>query len=126
LSGEGDREFEELVETALAAIPSPFAERLADVAIVIDDEPAPGQAPPGQTLLGLYQGVPRTAWGADGTAYASRITLFRGPHERLFPDAEARAQAVENTLRHEIAHHLGIDEDHIRSIEVERTRRRRS
>jgi predicted Zn-dependent protease with MMP-like domain len=115
--------FQALVEQALAAIPPPFSEGLAGIAILIEDEPAPGQAPPGRILFGLYEGVPRTAWGADGSPYPSRITIFRRPHELMYPDPDARARAVESTVLHEVAHHFGTDEERIRAIEADRRRR---
>ena len=115
-------EFMSLVERAVAAIPEPFASQLDGVAIVVDDDPAPGQAPPGHSLFGLYQGVPRTAWGASGAPHASKITIFRRPHELMYPDPDARARAVQGTVLHEIAHHLGIDEAAIRGIEAARKR----
>lgn len=64
------RRFEDLVDEALATIPMPFAAALDEVAIVIADEPTPDQLTRneienGDTLYGLYEGVPRTEWGAD-------------------------------------------------------------
>jgi predicted Zn-dependent protease with MMP-like domain len=112
--------FQALVERALAAVPLPFSQELAGVAILIEDDPAPGQGPPGRLLFGLYEGVPRTAWGADGSPYPSRITIFRRPHELAYPDPAARAHAVESTVLHEVAHHLGTDEERIRAIEAGR------
>lgn len=108
--------FEALVDAAVAAIPEPFASQLASVAFVVEDAPLPGQAPPGGTLFGLYQGVPRTAWGADSAAHAARITIYRRPHELWYRDPEARARAVEGTVRHEVAHHLGISDERLREL----------
>jgi predicted Zn-dependent protease with MMP-like domain len=112
--------FDALVDAAIAAIPSPFAEQLGSVAIVTEDEPRPDQQRPGVLLLGLYEGVPRTAWGASAAPVPCRITIFRVAHERVYPDPIARARAVEGTVLHEVAHHLGIDEATIRRIEADR------
>ena len=113
---EARARFECLVADAVAAIPQPFATQLATVAFVVEDEPLPGQAPPGGTLFGLYQGVPRTAWGADSAAHAARITIFRRPHERWYRDPAVLAAAVEATVRHEVAHHLGISDERLREL----------
>ena len=91
--------FEELVERALAAIPSPFREHLAEVAIVIDDEPSPDQLrendmDPDERMYGIYEGVPRTEYGADWVAMPNRITLFRLPLEEDFPDPDDLADEV--------------------------------
>jgi predicted Zn-dependent protease with MMP-like domain len=112
--------FDEMVDAAVASIPEPFAGQLDSVAIVTEDEPRPDQQRPGVLLLGLYEGVPRTSWGASGAPVPCRITLYRLAHERLHPDPADRARAVEATLLHEVAHHLGIDEARIRRIEGDR------
>ena len=57
--------FERLVERALAAIPEPYRQALDEVAVIVEDEPSDGQLrengiEPGDTLYGLYEGVPRT------------------------------------------------------------------
>ena len=107
--------FERLVERALASIPEPFASALDEVAIVIDDEPTPdqlreNQIEDGDTLYGLYEGVPRTEWGADWAIVPNRITLFRLPLETDFADPDDLADEVWATVVHELAHHLGIDD----------------
>jgi predicted Zn-dependent protease with MMP-like domain len=110
--------FERLVEQALAAIPDRFRPALRDVAIVIEDEAsdeelAAGRVPPGGELYGLYQGVPRTAWGADLALVPNKISLFRLPREVDFPDPGRLAIEVRRTVIHELAHHLGIDDDRL-------------
>ena len=104
--------FEALVGAALDDLPGPFRDRLDTVAVVIEDEPTPGQlAQVGASgLLGLYTGVPRTAYGASEAAVPSKITIFRGPHLRLFRDPDALARGVSDTVRHEVAHHFGISD----------------
>jgi predicted Zn-dependent protease with MMP-like domain len=116
--------FEELVAVALDAIPEPFASALGDVAIVIEDEPSADQRReneigPDETLYGLYEGVPRTEWGADWTAMPNRITLFRLPLEEDYPDPDDLADEVWLTVVHELAHHLGIDDDRLHELGVD-------
>ena len=115
-------EFDALVDRAVARIPPPFADQLDSVAVVTEDEPRPDQQRPGVLLFGLYEGIPRTAWGASAAPVPCRITIYRLAHERVYPDPGARAQAVESTVLHEVAHHLGIDEATIRRIEANRDR----
>ncbi|HET9344289.1 MAG TPA: metallopeptidase family protein [Candidatus Limnocylindrales bacterium] len=116
--------FERLVERALAAIPSPFREHLREVAIVIDDEPSPDQLrendmEPGEGLYGIYEGVPRTEYGADWVAMPNRITLFRLPLEEDFPDPDDLAEEVRITVIHELAHHLGIDDERLDELGID-------
>ena len=117
------RPFEELVDEALATIPMPFAAALDEVAIVIDDEPTTDQLTHdeikrGDTLYGVYEGVPRTEWGADWVAEPNRIVLFRLPLEADFPDPDDLADEVWVTVVHELAHHLGIDDDRLHDLGV--------
>ena len=118
------RPFEDLVDLALASIPDPFAEALDEVAIVIADEPSPDQRrenelEPDDTLYGLYEGVPRTEWGADWATVPNRITLFRLPLEADFPDPDDLADEVWITVVHELAHHLGIDDERLHQLGVD-------
>jgi predicted Zn-dependent protease with MMP-like domain len=110
--------FERLVDRALAGIPSPFRDVLGEVAIVVEDEATDEQLddydiPLDQDLYGLYEGVPRTEWGADWAMVPNRITLFRLPLEEDFPDPTALEAEVRRTVVHELAHHLGIDDDRL-------------
>ena len=116
--------FERLVERALAGIPSPFRDALAEVAIVIDDLPSRDQLADNEldvddTLYGLYEGVPRTEYGADWVAAPNRITLFRLPLEEDFPDPDDLADEVRITVIHELAHHLGIDDDRLEELGID-------
>jgi predicted Zn-dependent protease with MMP-like domain len=113
-----DHDLEGMVEDALARLPAPFRERLGSVAIVIEDEPSPAQlaAANARGLFGLYQGVPRTAYGADNAAVPSKITLFRGPLRRASPTPRALAARVTDTVYHEIAHHFGISDSRLTEL----------
>jgi predicted Zn-dependent protease with MMP-like domain len=104
--------FDALVLAALDSLPEAFRDRLGSVAIVVEDEPDADQLASVHAfgLLGLYTGVPRTAYGADHAALASKITIFRGPHLRQFRDPDSLARGVAETVRHEIAHHFGISD----------------
>jgi len=118
------RPFDELVDEALATIPMPFAAALDEVAIVIADEPSAEQRRenelgPDDTLYGLYEGVPRIEWAADWAAVPNRITLFRLPLEEDFPDPEDLADEVWVTVVHELAHHLGIEDDRLHELGVD-------
>jgi predicted Zn-dependent protease with MMP-like domain len=118
------RRFEELVAVALARIPPPFDRALEEVAIVIEDEPDANQRRnnelgPDDTLYGLYEGVPRTEWGADWVSVPNKISLFRLPLEADFPDPEDLADEVRLTVMHELAHHLGIDDERLGELGVD-------
>ena len=112
------RGFEQLVDRALALIPDPYCRALGEVAVIVEDEPSPDQLrengiEPGDTMYGLYEGVPRTDYGADWAASPNRITLFRLPLQEDFPEPHDLEEEVRQTVLHELAHHLGIDDDRL-------------
>lgn len=113
-----DDAFGELVVAAIDRLPAAFRERLGSVAIVVEDDPTPDQlaATGARGLFGLYQGVPRTAFGAEGAPIASKITIFRGPLLRANRTPAALARAVEEVVRHEVAHHFGIGDERLREL----------
>jgi len=117
--------FDRLVDRAIAGIPSPFREALDAVAVVIADEPTREQLRenglgPDETLYGLYEGVPLSEWGGDWIPVPNRILVFRLPLEEDFPHPDDLADEVRITLLHELAHHLGIeDEDRLRELGID-------
>jgi predicted Zn-dependent protease with MMP-like domain len=99
----------------LESVPADLREQMSNVEIVVEDEP-----PPGQPLLGLYQGVPLTRRSSSyGAVLPDKITIFRGPLQRLYGDDEERLRReVRRVVLHEIAHHFGISDE--RLIEIDR------
>jgi len=101
----------------------PFAAALEEVAIVIEDEPSAEQLrindmASDDTLYGQYEGVARTEYGADWISVPNRISLFRLPLEADFADPDELAEEVRITVIHELAHHLGIDDDRLHDLGV--------
>ncbi len=120
-------DFEQLVDEAWEAIPLSFRERFSNLSIFVEDEPSQehlraGGVPPGHTLLGLYQGVPlsRRGWSYS-MALPDRVTLFQGPIQRAAHSRREIPQIVYDTLWHELAHHLGMDEKEVREAESRRS-----
>ena len=117
---ERSQDFYDLVERALDGLPPELSRLLDNVAIVVDEWPeystplvSDGQ---GETLYGLYEGVPLTERGAGYYGVLpDKITIFRGPLERDFRTAELEEQ-VRITVVHEIAHYFGFDEDRLEEL----------
>jgi len=108
-------DFERVVLATLDSLPAELRERISNVEVVVEDEP-----PPGQPLLGLYQGIPLTR---RGSGYAGvlpdKITIYRAPLERLYGnDADMLRDRIRITVVHEIAHHFGISD--ARLLEIDR------
>jgi predicted Zn-dependent protease with MMP-like domain len=107
-------EFGRIVDDAVASIPADLRAQMTNVEITIEDEP------PDEHLLGLYQGVPLTKRSSGyAGALPDKITIYRGPLERLYGhDAERLRAETKRVVLHEIAHHFGISD--ARLLEIDR------
>ena len=108
------RRFEQLAAEAIDELPAWVLERLENVEVVVEDEP-----PPGQSLLGLYEGVPLTRRGESYTwALPDRITLYRFPIEHAARMAGDRAlkRVIADTVIHEVAHFFGISDERLHEL----------
>ncbi len=118
-----DREkFEELVDKAVKSLPEEFLDHLDNVDILVGDQPTVSQLrksrlKDNQTLLGLYEGVPRTRRGNNySMVLPDKITIFQKTIEaKCHNDAEIVAE-IEKVVKHEIAHHFGISDARLREI----------
>ena len=102
-------EFERLVGEALDAIPPELGRLMSNVAVLVEDEP-----PPGEDLLGLYEGVPlteRDGWYSG--VLPDTITIFRMPILRICETESDVVDEVRTTVVHEVAHHFGIDDEEL-------------
>jgi predicted Zn-dependent protease with MMP-like domain len=105
--------FARLVARALDELPAEFRERMRNIEIVVEDEPSPEQRRGDGELLGLYEGVPLTDRGAMEPYLPDRISIFRGPIERISASPRRQAEIVRDTVVHEIAHHFGISDERL-------------
>lgn len=111
--------FERLVTDALRGLPPHIAGMLSNVDVVVEDEPTARQLArlgEGQTLFGLYEGIPQTERAGYNFALPDKITIFRGPLVRECDDEEEIAREVRVTVLHELAHHFGFDEDQVADL----------
>jgi len=109
--------FSRLVARALDDLPSAFRDKLRNIEVVVLDEPREDQLPEdGGELLGLYEGVPLTGRGAGEPYLPDRISIFRGPIERMTTSPKRQALIVKDTVIHEIAHHFGISDERLREL----------
>lgn len=110
-------DFERLVGEELDGFPQWVREAVADVAVLVEDRPAPGASPRGGLLLGLFRGIPLTRTGARVPgSLPNTITLYRLPILATTPDpADLRAR-VRTILGHEIGHALGLPESRLRAL----------
>jgi predicted Zn-dependent protease with MMP-like domain len=118
-------EFARLVEQALDELPDQFRERIANVAVLVQDEPEeqtarrrssprPRSPRPRRLLLGKFVGVPLTRRSFfDIPAGPSHVILYQKNIEAICSsDAEIREQ-VRRTVIHELGHYFGMDESQL-------------
>ncbi len=122
-------EFEKLVVEGFLLLPEKFRAKIRNVALLVEDEPSAevreqeglGE---GETLLGLYQGIPNTARGDSygvGPTLPDTITLYQFPiEEAAHEDGDDVRKVVAETIWHEVAHYFGMDEDEVRLREEAR------
>jgi predicted Zn-dependent protease with MMP-like domain len=109
----GEIDFEREIDDAVASLPRELRDDISNVAIVVEEEP-----PPGQPLLGLYQGIPLTRRGSwYSGVLPDKITIYRGPLERLYgADREALRRQIRHVVLHEVAHHFGISDERLEEM----------
>lgn len=106
-----EAEFEVLVVDALDQLPDELHDLLDNVVLMIDDEH------PDEELFGLYEGVPRTdREDYGGFELPDRVTLYRLTLCSACRDLEELAEEVLVTVVHELAHHLGIDDERLHEL----------
>ena len=108
---------------AVESLPEEFRVKLENIYVVVDDRPTQNQLAKfglkrGETLLGLYEGVPLTNRNSHyGLVTPDKITIFQKPIEaKCRYDADIKAE-IQRVVRHEIAHHFGIDDARLSQIE---------
>jgi predicted Zn-dependent protease with MMP-like domain len=110
--------FEKLVRTSLEALPKEFLHRIDNVDVLVRRWPTPSQlaatdAEPGETLLGIYEGIPLTERASYNMVPPDTITIFQGPIEAFCATPEETVEQVRQTVIHELAHHFGITDDQL-------------
>jgi predicted Zn-dependent protease with MMP-like domain len=113
-------EFDAQLKTVIDRLPERFRRHLADLSVIVEDLPTDellrAEDPPlDPELLGLFVGTPRTARSvfSPGGELPPQIYLFQRNIERVSIDAEELREEIGVTLRHELGHYLGLNEEEI-------------
>lgn len=101
-----EKDFEQMVRSAIDELPPRFQDALKNVAIVVSDRGAEHHA------YGEYVGFkPRGGSFFGGGGPPDEIMIFSDTLERDFGDDPNRLRAhVVQTVRHEVGHYFGIDD----------------
>ncbi len=110
-------DFERIVDEALESLPSWVVEAVDNLHVVVEEWPDTEQDPDGEGLLGVYEG---TSLQERGDSYSGllpdRIVVFMGPHLELGLSPDALRDEIRKTVLHEVAHHLGIDDERLDAL----------
>ena len=119
-------DIEAIARRTLDRLPSPFADSLGDIVLMIEEVASADTARslglnhPMQ-LSGLYQGVPLNQQSVQmsGTL-PERITLYRRPIIAEWQSSGfGLEQLVSHIVIHEVGHHFGFSDEEIHALEDE-------
>jgi predicted Zn-dependent protease with MMP-like domain len=113
--------FHALAEAELAAIPKPLRDLLVNVAIQVLDAPgleAQDMDEDPDDLLGLYSGATRAEMLSNDAhgSLPAKVYLYQRNMEDAVDSAADLKREVRLTLRHELAHHFGFDDEDLERV----------
>ena len=124
--------FETLIREAIEELPPKIKEAMENVVFIVEREARRKKASEigirvDETLLGLYEGVPKTGRGINYSGVLpDKITIFQKPMEELAGGNEKKLkELVYEVVWHEVGHHLGFDEPELRALEAKKKIRKK-
>jgi len=112
--------FETAVAEALRDLPRSIREYVENVPVLVEEFPKLDllqEENLSPQILGLFLGVPRTkASLASQAEHLDRVILFKKNLEKVCRDRNELIEQIQVTLKHEIGHYLGLDEDDLERL----------
>jgi predicted Zn-dependent protease with MMP-like domain len=115
-----EEEFKGAADEALANLPRSIRAYTEQVPVLVEDWPsvefcAEHDASP--QILGIFLGVPRTAaMATDQPQDLDRVILFKRNLEKVCRSRDELIDQIQVTVKHEIGHYLGLDEDDLERL----------
>jgi len=110
-----DDDFRQAVADALDNLPRSVREYIADVPVIVENHPDRHLVEVERVspqILGIFVGVPRTEAQVTETVPAlDRVVIYKKNLERICRDRDELVEQIQITVRHEIGHYLGLDEN---------------
>jgi len=110
-------EFTAVMRQAISELPLPIRRALRNVVIELHERPSrrilqEAGLRRADDLFGWYEGTPLTERGTDyGMVAPDRILIFQRPIESACRKRHHLIEQIQITVRHEVGHHLGLDEE---------------
>ena len=113
------RAFERLVAQALDGLPPAFAERLKNIAVLVEDRPSPEVARDlGDDILGLYHGLNEMEQSPIAPYDLPEIIIiYQKNIEAVCSSDHEIIDEVRKTVLHEVGHHFGLSDDEMEAWE---------
>lgn len=119
-----EREFDRIVQKAIARIPEEIGKHLDNLVISVQRRPSPEvldemgfEEGEGEDLLGLFQGVPLTERSVTAPPlFPDTILLFQEPLQEMCQSLDELEEQIEITVVHEVAHFVGMSEDRLAEL----------
>ena len=113
--------FERLVAQALDNLPPKFAERLTNIAVIVEPRPSREVAKDlGGDILGLYQGASEMEQSPMAPYELPEvIVIYQGNIEAVCRTDDEIVEEVRKTVIHEVGHHFGLTDDQMEAWETD-------
>jgi predicted Zn-dependent protease with MMP-like domain/Flp pilus assembly protein TadD len=115
-----DATFERAAAEALGDLPRSIREYVENVPVLVEDFPS-AELLDGENvspqILGIFIGVPRTEAAVTAQARdVDRVILFKRNLEKVCRTRSELIEQIQVTVKHEIGHYLGLDEDDLERL----------
>ena len=115
-----EESFQAAVDEALQNLPRSVRETMENVPVLVEDFPSVDLVrveDVSPQILGIFVGTPRTqASLTNQLPDLDRIILFQKNLEKICQDREDLIDQIQVTVRHEVGHYLGLDEDDLERL----------
>ncbi len=114
--------FERAVSEAIDELPKDVLRQIANVAFVVEELPDEEtlemtEVDDPAELFGFYHGIPLTERTSGyGMVLPDKISIYRQSIQQSCRNDDEVRQMIRETVRHEIAHYFGIDDDRLEEL----------
>lgn len=101
-----------MINDALDELPDAFARAMTNLVVLARDF-----NPDDPTMLGLFEGVPRTDQYSNHSGFLPEaIFIYKDAHEAVCSSVEEMREQVRITVFHEVGHYFGFEEDQLHEL----------